>query len=88
VESHGLQSPQHICEIIYTIIITSASSSSSSSSSSILYVYINYKLKSVAHLPWRVMAYKAFNTFVRWYILDLLVVLVVVVLVVVEVVEL
>jgi len=31
-------------------------------------LFINYKLKSVAHLPWRVMAYKAFNTFVRPYI--------------------
>jgi len=28
-------------------------------------LFINYKLKSVAHMPWRVMAYKAFNTFVR-----------------------
>jgi len=27
-------------------------------------LFINYKLKSVAHLPWRVLAYKAFNTFV------------------------
>ena len=27
-------------------------------------LFINYKLKSVAHMPWRVMLYKAFNTFV------------------------
>lgn len=27
-------------------------------------LFINYKLKSVAHLPWRVMSYKAFNTFI------------------------
>ena len=27
-------------------------------------IFINYKLKSVAHLPWRPMMYKAFNTFV------------------------
>ncbi len=27
-------------------------------------LYINYKLKSVAHLPWRVFVYKIFNTFV------------------------
>ena len=27
-------------------------------------LFINYKLKSVAHMPWRVMTYKAFNTFV------------------------
>jgi hypothetical protein len=27
-------------------------------------LYINYRLKSVAHLPWRAMAYKTFNTFV------------------------
>ena len=27
-------------------------------------LFINYKLKSVAHLPWRVLAYKAFNTFI------------------------
>ena len=27
-------------------------------------LFINYQLKSVAHLPWRVMLYKAFNTFV------------------------
>ena len=27
-------------------------------------LFINYKLKSVAHMPWRVMSYKAFNTFV------------------------
>merc|ERR1712086_868672 len=27
-------------------------------------IFINYKLKSVAHMPWRVMMYKAFNTFV------------------------
>eukprot|EP00397_Hematodinium_sp_SG-2012_P010530 GEMP01010646.1.p1 GENE.GEMP01010646.1~~GEMP01010646.1.p1 ORF type:complete len:657 (+),score=148.36 GEMP01010646.1:484-2454(+) len=37
-------------------------------------LYINYKLKSVAHLPWRVMMYKTFNTFVddifAWFIAD------------------
>ncbi|KAL7677497.1 hypothetical protein ACOME3_003735 [Neoechinorhynchus agilis] len=27
-------------------------------------LFINYKLKSVAHLPWRMMTYKALNTFV------------------------
>eukprot|EP00051_Salpingoeca_urceolata_P035559 m.30319 g.30319 ORF g.30319 m.30319 type:complete len:570 (-) comp9407_c0_seq2:7-1716(-) len=27
-------------------------------------LFINYKLKSVAHLPWRVFMYKAFSTFV------------------------
>jgi hypothetical protein len=27
-------------------------------------LFINYKLKSVAHMPWRVMAYKCFNTFI------------------------
>jgi len=27
-------------------------------------LFINYKLKSVAHLPWRTLTYKAFNTFV------------------------
>eukprot|EP00742_Colponemidia_sp_Colp-10_P005287 GILJ01005648.1.p1 GENE.GILJ01005648.1~~GILJ01005648.1.p1 ORF type:complete len:640 (+),score=113.93 GILJ01005648.1:145-1920(+) len=27
-------------------------------------LYINYKLKSVEHLPWRVMVYKALNTFI------------------------
>jgi hypothetical protein len=27
-------------------------------------VFINYKLKSVAHMPWNVMMYKGFNTFV------------------------
>ena len=27
-------------------------------------LYINYKLKSVAHLPWRAMVYKSLNTFV------------------------
>jgi len=27
-------------------------------------LYINYKLKSVAHLPWRTMVYKALNTFI------------------------
>jgi len=27
-------------------------------------LYINYKLKSVAHLPWRAMSYKVFTTFV------------------------
>jgi len=27
-------------------------------------LYINYKLKSVAHMPWRSMVYKTFNTFV------------------------
>lgn len=27
-------------------------------------LYINYKLKSVSSLPWRVMTYRAFNTFV------------------------
>eukprot|EP00467_Chlorarachnion_reptans_P022321 CAMPEP_0114536806 /NCGR_PEP_ID=MMETSP0109-20121206/29214_1 /TAXON_ID=29199 /ORGANISM="Chlorarachnion reptans, Strain CCCM449" /LENGTH=586 /DNA_ID=CAMNT_0001720599 /DNA_START=30 /DNA_END=1791 /DNA_ORIENTATION=- len=27
-------------------------------------LFINYKLKSVAHLPWRTITYKAFNTFV------------------------
>jgi len=27
-------------------------------------LFINYRLKSVAHLPWRVLCYKAFNTFI------------------------
>ena len=27
-------------------------------------LYVNYRLKSVAHLPWKVFLYKAFNTFV------------------------
>lgn len=27
-------------------------------------LFINYKLKSVAHLPWRMMTYKFFNTFI------------------------
>lgn len=27
-------------------------------------LFINYKLKSVAHLPWRMLTYKALNTFV------------------------
>jgi hypothetical protein len=27
-------------------------------------LYVNYKLKSVAHLPWKVFVYKIFNTFV------------------------
>jgi len=27
-------------------------------------LFINYKLKSVAHLPWRAFTYKAFNTFI------------------------
>lgn len=27
-------------------------------------LFINYKLKSVSHLPWKVLLYKAFNTFI------------------------
>lgn len=27
-------------------------------------LFINYKLKSVAHLPWRMLTYKFFNTFI------------------------
>merc|ERR1712232_1323801 len=27
-------------------------------------IFINYKLKSVAHMPWRVLGYKFFNTFI------------------------
>jgi len=27
-------------------------------------LYINYKMKSVAHLPWRMLTYKALNTFI------------------------
>lgn len=27
-------------------------------------LYLNYKLKSVAHMPWRMMTYKALNTFI------------------------
>ena len=27
-------------------------------------LFINYKLKSVAHLPWRVLIYRFFNTFI------------------------
>jgi len=27
-------------------------------------LYLNYKLKSVAHLPWKVFSYKALNTFI------------------------
>jgi hypothetical protein len=26
--------------------------------------FLSYKLKSVAHLPWRMMTYKALNTFI------------------------
>lgn len=31
---------------------------------SLMQLYINYKLKSVSHLPWRTMVYKALNTFI------------------------
>jgi hypothetical protein len=27
-------------------------------------LFINYKLRGVAHLPWRAFMYKAFNTFI------------------------
>jgi len=27
-------------------------------------LFINYQLKSVAHMPWKVLMYKAFNTFI------------------------
>ncbi|ETN72960.1 cleft lip and palate transmembrane protein 1 [Necator americanus] len=27
-------------------------------------LFVNYKLKSVAHLPWKAFMYKAFNTFI------------------------
>lgn len=27
-------------------------------------LFINYKMKSVAHMPWRAMVYKALNTFI------------------------
>jgi hypothetical protein len=27
-------------------------------------LFVNYKLRSVAHLPWRAFMYKAFNTFI------------------------
>ena len=27
-------------------------------------LYVNYRLKSVAHMPWKVFLYKVFNTFV------------------------
>jgi len=27
-------------------------------------IFVNYKLKSTAHMPWRVLIYKAFNTFI------------------------
>lgn len=27
-------------------------------------LYMNYKLRSVAHLPWRMLTYKALNTFI------------------------
>ena len=27
-------------------------------------LYINYKLKSVAHMPWKVLTYRALNTFI------------------------
>jgi hypothetical protein len=27
-------------------------------------LYINYKLKSVEHMPWKVMTYRALNTFI------------------------
>lgn len=29
-----------------------------------LFSFLNYKLKSVAHLPWRVLVYKSLNTFI------------------------
>lgn len=27
-------------------------------------LFINYKMKSVAHLPWKMMTYKVLNTFI------------------------
>lgn len=27
-------------------------------------LFVNYKMKSVAHLPWKAFTYKAFNTFI------------------------
>jgi len=37
-------------------------------------IFINYKLKSVAHMPWRVLMYKFFNTFIddvfAWFIMS------------------
>lgn len=27
-------------------------------------LFINYKMKSIAHLPWRMLTYKALNTFI------------------------
>lgn len=27
-------------------------------------LFINYKLKSVAHMPWKAMVYKSLNTFI------------------------
>jgi len=27
-------------------------------------LFINYKLKSVAHMPWKTLTYKALNTFI------------------------
>merc|ERR1712161_32968 len=27
-------------------------------------LFLNYKMKSVAHLPWRVLVYKSLNTFI------------------------
>ena len=32
--------------------------------SSVLQLYLNYKLKSVAHMPWRQMTYKFLNTII------------------------
>uniref|UniRef100_A0A2K5PUF5 Lipid scramblase CLPTM1L n=1 Tax=Cebus imitator TaxID=2715852 RepID=A0A2K5PUF5_CEBIM len=32
----------------------------------LLQLFLNYKLKSVAHLPWKAFTYKAFNTFIDY----------------------
>lgn len=50
----------------YTWLITSASSAVYAFGFVLMtpQLFLNYKLKSVAHLPWRVLIYKSLNTFI------------------------
>jgi hypothetical protein len=50
----------------YSWLITSASSAVYALGFVLMtpQLFLNYKLKSVAHLPWRVLVYKSLNTFI------------------------
>ena len=69
--AHSVHVRACVCVCLHTYIHTyMCKTSSANISHSVGFItmtpqlFINYKLKSVAHLPWRMLTYKALNTFI------------------------